>query len=223
MWRSPASAPPLPGLALSPHAGRPLCSPLPAPLLSHTPPPPLHFLAGVGGPVLGRTGLGPSNGSCSTAPSLHRRETAGVGPWLPSPRGGGGGDGGKGELRAPALLPPPRGGRPCRPGCPEGGRWTGPLPSRSALLAKRLVPRHGPGGFLAFPICSGVGPGRGANGPDIAALLLQRCPRRARGVRAGLLPRAGPSRALRKQLARSPRPSQSPAASAGGLRENVNY
>lgn len=44
--RSPAN-PPSP--ALFPHAGRPLCSPLPPSFpFSHTPPPPPHFLARVG-------------------------------------------------------------------------------------------------------------------------------------------------------------------------------
>lgn len=81
-----------------PRAGSPLCSPLSPPFLSLTHPR-RHRISSLGrGMPAWRTGLGPSNGSCSTAPRLHRRETAGPpqarrGAMAAVPAGDMGGDG----------------------------------------------------------------------------------------------------------------------------------
>lgn len=94
-----------------PHAGPPLCSPLSPALLSLTHPRGRRISSLGRGMPPWRTGLGPSNGSCSTAPRLHRRERRrgprrpGEGPRLPCPRGAGEGTArGQTQSRSP---PPP--------------------------------------------------------------------------------------------------------------------
>lgn len=139
------------------HAGLPLCSPLSPAFLSLTHPRRRRISSLGRGMPARRTGLGPSNGSCSTAPRLHRRETAGPpqagrGAMAAVPAGGRGGDG---ERVNSEPQPSSAGGSGrCHPRGQDG------LAVRRGTGARhRLAPRHSPGRFLASPVCSGAEPG----------------------------------------------------------------
>lgn len=162
----PGLSPVTPQPRFLPHAGPPLCSPLSPAFLSLTHPRCRRISSLGRGMPAWRTGLGPSNGSCSTAPRLHERDggaPAGRARGHGSRARGGQGRGrGKGELRAPALLPrrlravpPPRPGRPRRP---AGHREPG--------IA--LPPGIAPG--ASSPPPSTLGQGLGGTGGDFSAL-----------------------------------------------------
>lgn len=143
----PGLSPVTPRSRFLPHAGPPLCSPLSPAflLLTH---PCRHRISSLGrGMPAWRTGLGPSNGSCSTAPRLHRRETAGLpqagrGAMAAVPAGDRGGDGER--VNSEPRPSSPGGCGRCHPRSRDGlaaRRGTGAPGSPRAPAHLRGLPR----------------------------------------------------------------------------------